>query len=185
MNKLFVLIFLTLMTARASAVDGIFIEYGRGDASVISSASKIEMYRIGMLWNWHKSWLNEGDWHVTGYWEAALGSWHGYKPDTNDQPITDIGITPVFRFAPKAALGTAPYLEAGILGVHLISHTYIYPERDFSTALQFGHILGFGVSIGAHRQFELGYRYQHLSNGDIKKPNNGVDFNQVHLVYRF
>ncbi len=185
MKNLFMLMFLSLMTTRASAVDGVFIEYGRGNASVISSASMVKMYRVGALWNWHKSWLNDGAWHVTGSWEASLGSWRGFKPDANNQTVTDIGITPVFRLEQKEGSGMTPYLEAGVLGIHLISPTSIYSGRNFSTALQFGDALGFGVSLGERRQFDLGYRFQHLSNGNIKRPNNGVDFNQIHLVYRF
>jgi lipid A 3-O-deacylase len=185
MKKLFMLMFLSLMAARACAVDGVFIEYGLGDASVISSASMVKMYRVGALWKWDKSWLNDGDWQVTGSWEASLGRWRGYKPGGNNQTITDIGITPVFRFAQKADSGMMPYLEGGLLGMHLISPTSIYPGRNFSTAFQFGHTLGFGVSLGEHRQFDLGYRFQHLSNGNIKRPNNGVDFNQIHFAYRF
>ncbi|MGA8864196.1 MAG: acyloxyacyl hydrolase [Gallionella sp.] len=186
MKKLFMLMFLFLLAAHAHAyaVDGVFIEYGLGDASVISSLSMINMYRVGALWKWHKTWLSNGDWHVTGFWEASLGNWRGFKPEANNQTITDFGITPVFHLEQKEGAGVMPYLEAGI-GVHLISPTSIYSGRNFSTALQFGDALGFGVSLGERRQFDLGYRFQHLSNGDIKRPNNGVDFNQIHLGYRF
>ncbi len=185
MQNLFILMFLSLTATHASAMDGFFIEYGRGNASVISSSSMVDMYRVGAQWKWDKSWLNEGHWGITGFWEASLGSWRGYKPDANNQTITDIGITPVFRLAQKVGSGMMPYLEGGLLGMHLISPTSIYSGRNFSTAFQFGHTVGFGVSLGEHRQFDLGYRFQHLSNGNIKKPNNGVDFNQIHLAYRF
>jgi lipid A 3-O-deacylase len=117
--------------------------------------------------------------------EASLASWRGYKPGVDNQTITDIGITPVFRLAQEEGPGMAPYLEAGVLGMHLISPTSIYSGRNFSTAIQFGDGLGFGISLGDHRQYDLGYRFQHLSNGDIKKPDNGVDFNQIHFAYRF
>lgn len=185
MKKLFMLMLLLLMARQTHAVDGVFMEYGLGDASVISSASMVKMYRVGALWKWDKSWLNDGDWQVTGSWEASLGNWRGYKPDDDNQTITDVGITPVFRFAQKVGSGMMPYLEGGLFGMHLISPTFIYSGRNFSTAFQFGHILGFGVSLGEHREFDFGYRFQHLSNGNIKKPNNGVDFNQIHFAYRF
>ncbi len=123
---------------------------------------------------------------MTGFWEASLGSWRGYKPDANNQTITDIGITPVFRLAQKAGSGMTPYLEGGgWYASDLPDFSSIYSGRNFSTAFQFGDTLGFGVSLGEHRQFDLGYRFQHLSNGNIKKPNNGVDFNQIHFAYRF
>lgn len=184
-NKLLLLLMLSLMAARAHALDGVYAEYGRGDASIISSPAQAKIGRIGAIWNWNRSWLNDGAWHVTGYWDVSIAQWHGEKPGDNNQTVTDIGIMPVFRYAPKDTTGIAPYLEGGILGLHLISPTYLYSNRRFSTAFQFGHIIGFGISLGAQRQFEIGYRYQHVSNADIKLPNNGMDFDILHVAYRF
>ncbi len=177
MKKLFVLMFFSVMASRANAVDGVFVEYGLGNM--------VEMARVGVLWKRDKTWLDDGDWQVTGFWEASLGRWQGYKPDDNNQTITEIGITPVFRFAPKYASGVAPYLEGGFIGLHLISPTFIYTNRRFSTAFQFGNHIGFGVNFGERHQFDLGYRFQHLSNGDIKKPNQGINFSQLHFIYHF
>ncbi len=177
MKRLLVLVFFSLMATRACAVDGVFAEYGLGNM--------VQMSRVGALWKWDRSWLNDGDWQVTGFWEASLGSWRGYKPENDNQTITEIGITPVFHFAPKNASGMAPYLEGGFVGMHLISPTYAYTKRKFGSAFQFGNHLGFGVSFGERRQFDLGYRFQHLSNGDIKQPNQGINFSQLHFIYHF
>ena len=177
MKKLLVLVFCSLMTTRACAVDGVSIEYGQ--------ANKVEMARVGALWKWDRSWLNDGDWQVTGFWEASLGRWRGYRPDDNNQTITEIGITPVFRFAPKHASGMAPYLEGGFVGLHLISPAFIYNGRKFGSAFQFGNHVGFGMRFGEQRQFDLGFRFQHLSNGGIKQPNQGINFSQLHFIYHF
>ena len=184
MKKLCLLLFLSLMATTARAVDSVYVEYREG-TSLVSSTAHAKLYRIGATWNWSRSWLNNGDWHVTGFWDVALAQWHGEKSGDNNQTVTDVGITPVFRLARKEGAAIAPYLEAGLLGIHLISPTYLYSDRRFSTAFQFGHILGFGVSLGEHRQFELGFRYQHVSNGDLRLPNDGMDFSLVHLAYRF
>jgi hypothetical protein len=184
-RRLFLLLFLSLMTPSAYPVDGVYVEYGRGNTSLISTPAMAKIYRIGATWNWNRSWLNDGNWHVTGFWDVSLAQWHGEKPGDSNQTVTDFGITPVFRLAQQERAAMASYLEAGLLGIHLISPTYLYSDRRFSTAFQFGHILGFGISLGEHSQFELGYRHQHVSNGDIKLPNNGIDFNLVHFAYRF
>ena len=34
-------------------------------------------------------------------------------------------------------------------------------------------------------KYDLGYRFQHLSNADIKKPNDGINFNQIRFSYHF
>src|SRR5574340_1491142 len=171
MKRLLVLVFFLVMANGVYAVDGGFIEYGE--------ANNVEMSRVGALWNWDGSWLDGGDWQVTGFWEAALGRWRGHRPDDNNQTITEIGITPVFRFAPKDEVaGMTPYLEGGFIGLHLISPTFIYNDRKFGSAFQFGNHIGFGARFGGQHQFDLGYRFQHLSNGDIKQPNQGVNFSQ-------
>jgi lipid A 3-O-deacylase len=177
MKKPFLLLLLSLMVARAFAVDGSFIEYGQGNM--------VNMSRAGALWNWDRSWLNDGNSQVTGFWEASLGRWHGHKPDDNNQTITEIGITPVFRLAQKNASGMLPYLEGGFVGLHLISPTFIYSGRKFGSAFQFGNHIGFGVRFGEHRQFDMGYRFQHMSNGGIKMPNQGINLSQTHFIYHF
>jgi len=175
MKKLFALMFFSLMTSRACAVDGVFVEYGHGN--------NVEMSRVGGMWKWDRSWLDEGDWNVTGFWEADLGRWRGERPRDDNQSITEIGITPVFRYAPKASSGTTPYLEGGFVGLHLISPAFVNTNRKFGSSFQFGNHVGFGVSLGEHRQFDVGYRFQHLSNGDIQQPNRGINFSELHLIY--
>lgn len=165
-----------LLSGNVQAVDGVFAEYGNGNAA--------EMARAGAIWNWDKQWFTEKDWLTTGFWEASLGSWRGHTESMANHTITDIGITPVFRWQQKNPGRLAPYAEAAI-GLHLISPTSINNRRRFSTALQFGNHVGAGVRFGEHQQFELGYRFQHLSNGSIKEPNQGINFNQVHLTYHF
>ena len=112
------------------------------------------------------------------------GTWKGRSAVGNNQNITDLGITPVFRFQQKNPSGMAPYLE-GAIGFHLITPTFIYANRQVGRSFQFGDHVGFGLRFGEHQQFDLGYRYQHLSNGGIKKPNQGINLNQVHFVYHF
>ena len=178
MKKLLALLMFSLIAVPAYAVDGVSVEYGKGSDAA-------DMARVGLLWDWNKSWFNDGDWHLTGFWDASLGQWRGHSnTKTNNQTITDIGLTPVFRFEQKNPSGMAPYLE-GAIGFHLITPTFLNSDRKFATAFQFGDHVGLGVRFGEHHQFDLGYRYQHLSNGSIKAPNQGINFSQVHFDYRF
>jgi hypothetical protein len=54
-----------------------------------------------------------------------------------------------------------------------------------STAFQFGSHIGLGYRFGAKRSYEIGYRFQHISNAGIKKPNPGINFHQVRVQYHF
>lgn len=168
--------FLMLFAGNVWAVDGVSIEAGNGDHT--------DTYRVGALWNFDRQWFTEGDWLVAGFWEAAAGTWQGRSAVGNNQHITDISVTPVFRFQQKNPGSFAPYLE-GAIGFHLITPTFIYDNRHFGSAFQFGDHLGAGVRFGEHQQYDVAYRYQHLSNGGIKKPNQGINLNQIHFVYHF
>ena len=176
MRKTGLLIGALLFGGNAFAVDGMSVEYGNGDAA--------DMARVGAFWDWNKQWLTDGDWLLTGSWEASLGSWRGKSAVGNNQTITDMGITPVFRLQQKNQGGVAPYAEAAI-GFHLITPAFIYADRKFGSSFQFGDHVGAGVRFGDHQRFDLGYRFQHLSNGSIKEPNQGINFNQVRFAYHF
>lgn len=176
MKKIGLLISALLLSGSVSAVDGVSVEYGNGNAT--------DMARVGAVWNFDKQWFADGNWLVTGFWEASLGSWRGHSAKGNNQTVTDIGVTPVFRLQQKNLSGFAPYAEAAI-GFHLITPTFINADRKFGSAFQFGDHVGAGVRFGDHQQFDLGYRFQHLSNGRIKKPNQGINFNQARFTYHF
>ena len=176
MKKIVNFLIALLLSGNVWAVDGLSAEFGNGDHA--------DTARVGVFWDFNKSWFNQGDWQVTGFWEANIGMWRGNSATGNNQTITDLGLTPVFRFQEKNPIGIAPYLEAAI-GFHLISPTYIYNSRKFGSAFEFGDHLGFGMRFGAKQQFDLGYRFQHLSNGGIKKPNQGINLNEVHFSYHF
>ncbi len=176
MKKISLLLGVFLYSAQASAVDGMSLEFGNGNAT--------DMARLGVNWDWQKQWFTGGDWLLTGFWEATLGGWHGHSAKGNNQNITDLGISPVFRFQQKNPGACAPYLEAAI-GFHLISPTFINADRKFGSSFEFGDHAGAGIRFGDHQRFDLGYRFQHLSNGSIKKPNQGINFNQIRLAYHF
>jgi lipid A 3-O-deacylase len=78
----------------------------------------------------------------------------------------------------------APYLEASV-GLHLLSHTQINETRQFSTAFQFGEFLGAGVAFGDNYRYDIALRIQHVSNGGIKNPNDGLTYGALVFQYRF
>lgn len=74
-----------------------------------------------------------------------------------------------------------PYFEAGLGGAYF-SQTSLGP-RSLSTRFQFTEWIGVGLDIGKH--VSIGWRYVHFSNANIKKPNDGIDLQQVVLSARF
>jgi Lipid A 3-O-deacylase (PagL). len=166
---------LLLWATAVGAVDGVSLEIG----STFQSP-ETTLWRVGAQWDWNKKWFESDGWFLGGYWDASLGRWHSADNGGNHD-VTDFGFTPVFRYQ-KA--GSGPYLEAAI-GFHYLTHTDITQERQSSTHFQFGEHLGAGFRFGKNGEYDLGYRFQHLSNGGIDHPNPGINFHQVRLEYHF
>ena len=166
-------LWLSLTGARAMAVDGVAVEVGSGDGT--------DMGRIALQWNWKKPLYQGAGWNVGAYWDLGLGYWNNDGFPGRNKDITEIGLTPVMRLQRDDLKGL--YGELG-LGMHLQSRTTIGDKR-MGTLFQFGSHLGVGYRFGVKRAFDLSYRYQHLSNAGINRPNDGINFNQVRLQYHF
>jgi len=186
MRKFLSVVATVLMFASPSAfaVDGYSFEYGKSD----SSNSSVDMYRLGMLWDWDKKLVEFGGWHVGGFWDVSLGFWDNKSPfqtpTYSASSIAEIGLTPTFRLQQNTISGISPYAELAV-GFHFLSKTYVGAQRQFGSSFQFGDHIGAGIRFGDKGQYDIGYRYQHLSNGGLKGPNQGINYNIIRLQYRF
>jgi lipid A 3-O-deacylase len=156
------------LPARAAEISSVSLESGYGNGA--------SMWRLGAQRDWTSRWFQSENWHLGGYWDAQIGQWGGEGKNT----ITDIGLTPVFRYQQNVPEPFSPYFE-GAIGFHLIQPTQIDASRNFSTAFQFGDHVGFGARFGESGRYDASVRFQHLSNAGIKKPNDGINF----LQFRF
>ncbi len=156
------------------AVDSASLEYG--------TTSKVKLIRASAQWDWQNKWWQSNGTHIGGYWDLSLADWHEsrYNNTNNSREFADIGFTPVFRFQSDDKKGF--YGEAGV-GVHLFSELYKNDGDKLATAFQFGDHLGAGYVF--RNGLELGVKFQHFSNGGIKKPNGGVNFAVVKASYHF
>lgn len=164
----------------AYAIDGASAEYGNS----WSKGVDVQRVEIALQWNWHKRWLNVGNWHLGGYWEVDAGTWNNHSANKTNTGFWDVGVTPVFRLQQTDRSSVSPYLDWAI-GAHLLSKTSVSGERRFSTGYQFGDLLGVGIRFGPRGAYDLSLRGEHFSNGDIKLPNNGINFYELRLGYWF
>lgn len=159
-------------------VDSISLITGTDDDSLDS-----DILGIGIQNQWQRKWFTDGAWYVGGYWDLELSHVEVDTADNND--LLALGITPVLRMQRDASLsnGVSPYAEAG-LGAHLLTDTRLGDLR-FATAFQFASTVGLGLGFGTRGQYELSYRFRHLSNADIKTPNDDLNLHMVRLGYAF
>ena len=143
----------------------------------------LDLYQLTYTWYWRAPLIERPGWRMKGAWQVNASVWKADSSYPNDV-LYNVGITPFLRFEPNARVGGAtPYVEFG-LGPQLISQTAI-ANRNKSTLLQFGGNYGVGVAFGSKDEYRLGYRFLHVSNAGIKKPNAAVDFYGVVLELRY
>jgi len=159
--------------AAGSLFDSASIEYGSG--------SKVSMVRLGLQSNWKAPLWRFSETQIGGYWDFSASFWRGtrHRGLHASQSLAAIGVTPVFRWERHDQRG--PYGEFGI-GAHLLSELYNNNGDRMSTRFQFGDHIGVGYRWD---RVDLGLKFQHYSNGGIKKPNPGVDFVALRLLYAF
>lgn len=156
---------------------GVQVAAGTADRHV--RMNKID---LGVVWDPHLTWWEVGGWHFGLVAEGHVAYWH--SPDADVHPnIVEVGASPILRFE-KSSGAIRPYVEASV-GVRLITHPRIASDYTMSTGFQFADMIGVGAKFGARQQYQLGYRFQHLSNASIKRPNPGINFQQIYLQYNF
>lgn len=178
-GRLLVCLLLTALAAGAPPVEsGTFgsVEAGRGES--------VDIWGVGFGWDDLYVW-SLGP-HVQAVQDLLLriDHWHGDEAEAVYQNLWDLSVTPVLRLQPAAGTFPRAFLDIGF-GVHLITETRINRTREFSTVFQFGEFLGPGVQFGDRGQYEVSFRVQHVSNGRIEEPNNGLNYRTLVFQYHF
>jgi len=133
--------------------------------------------RVDVFWSWRSpyAWEFTPGWDVGARLNASVGALHG-QGETGA----------VGTLVPTLAIGDTGNVfsfEAGA-GVALLSKWQFGTVEDFGGPLQF--ILDLGVNFRVYKQFGLGYRFQHWSDGGIHGPDNrGVEMHMIEFSYRF
>jgi lipid A 3-O-deacylase len=129
-----------------------------------------------------KRWAISQRWSLSVYGITGLAYWRG-NSDTPNNNLVDLSAAPVARFEHGGGGSLLPYIEASI-GVHLLSRSELNETRDFQHGISVRRISRSGVSFGGRHQFGIGLRVQHVSNGGIKNPNDGLTYGALVIRYR-
>lgn len=164
---LFLLICLIGTSTYAAAQDfpgsggwGVSLGYGQ-------SSDNIDIYRAGLLKQWHVKWLENKTGYICGYFELSYNRWEHGGDDVNA-----VAFSPVFQYVFHT--GNAawyPYIEGGI-GVASCLDDYTINDRTLSSNFQFEDRVGAGIRI---KNVDISFRCMHYSNAGLKKPNDGID----------
>ena len=112
-----------------------------------------------------------GAWRIDHDFNVRLSRWLSHREQRRAFALWEVGAWNTLRFlAPRPDY--TPFAEAG-LAMHLLTHTRI-GDRALGTAFQFGQHVALGVRFGPGQAYTIAARMEHVSNADIKKPNDGV-----------
>jgi hypothetical protein len=154
----------------------------RADAMTVQSGTGDEVHVAGLGWVVPLS----GDCLASDRLRAGLllrlDEWRGHRREGHS--LASVSATPFLRYELGRPLAMPIYAELGF-GAHLLSRTRIDYERQFSTAFQFGEFVGVSTRYGDHGQHVIGARIQHVSNGGIKRPNDGLTYAMLFLNSNF
>lgn len=164
-----------ILVSHAAIADSVALSVGAGDEA--------ELVAVVLQFDRRKPLKEYDASKLTGHLELAVGYAHGNAKFEDNKRLAAVGITPVLRLErPRSDVDL--FLECGI-GTRFLSDTRIYGSRAFSTAFQFGELIGVGLRFGPRQAYELGLRLEHVSNGGIKQPNDGIEFAAIRLGYHY
>lgn len=123
-------------------------------------------YRLGVQFDFERSWWETRVGRLTGYWDAGYTYWEGDETASNHS----VSLSPVFVYE-FAGERVRPFVELGI-GIAAFSSTEL-EKNDLGSAFQFEDRLGAGLRFAGGHQ--VGVRAIHYSNAGLKKPNDGAE----------
>ena len=120
--------------------------------------------------------------------------WHwNFYSDWSLQPFADFSagwLEGEHANAAIGSLGPALELRRGTFPLTLVGGSsptllsrHDFGNRDFGDDFQFTSYIGLNWDIT--RNISLGWRFQHMSNAGISKPNPGLNMQMISLSYRF
>lgn len=150
--------------AALHAAPALVVSSGHGDDA--------ERYTLGAQWQ------REWPWLFSGQMDFSLNLDGSYWM-LNQDDMTQVSLVPGVVYEGRNE-GIRPLAYAGI-GPAWINQSRL-DSRELSTRLQFNSRAGLGLAMGRH---SLALEAWHLSNGGLKKPNDGLTSWGISYRYRF
>jgi hypothetical protein len=124
---------------------------------------------VDLPWKWDY----ESGWNVRTGWDTAAGWLRGEEQEAfvgSTGPVAELH----WKQFPL-------YLDGGSCPTLLSRHRF--GRRNYGANFQFTtHI---GLNWEATERFHIGYRYQHMSNAGLAKPNPGLNLHMIACGFRF
>jgi lipid A 3-O-deacylase len=148
----------------------------------IGGGEHFSVGKVAAQWDWNDDLLTVFGWSVSSYWQLEFSKWQSQQDSSQYGANLTAGVIPMFRFTGDKAY-YQPYVDVGV-GVSVFTDSRI-GESEFGSNFQFTDVFGIGINFGKRNQWGLGYKFQHYSNGSVRAPNSGINFNLLNLTYKY
>lgn len=178
--KLSIICFIVSLSQPTFAIDGMWANFGVGmDNFLIQNKSNIGATQktLGAFWKTNFNMKNR----FLGYAELEMEAY--VSQIKNNGTVNIYAVRPVFSFWDSEQKQRNWYWQFGI-GISRFDDRDITPIR-LSSNEQFATIFGIGMPLDAQHKHRLTLRYNHYSNGFLKRPNQGVDILSLDWHFQF
>jgi lipid A 3-O-deacylase len=151
-------------------------------SSEMGGGEQVFVIRAGAEWDWNEGLMEVFGWKLSSYWQLDFSKWQSTRDASQDGANVTVGLTPMFRFTGKKGY-YQPYVDVGV-GIYLFTVSQL-EDHEFGSNFQFSDMFGVGMHFGKRNQWGLGYKFQHYSNGSVRVPNHGINFNFITLSYKY
>lgn len=146
-----------IVSVQAASLTGAVGATGQGDMT----------YRLGLGFDWDKSWWESSVGHLTGYWDAGYTYWSAGERAGGRHSLS---FAPVFVYE-FSGESVKPFVEAGI-GIAAFTGSEV-GDQDLGGSVSFEDRLGFGMKFNGGQA--VGVRAIHYSNAGLSQPNEGIE----------
>ncbi len=151
-------------------------------SSEVGGGDHVYVIRVGAEWDWRDDLMEVFGWQLSSYWQLDFSKWQSTRDASQTGANVTVGLVPMFRFSGSEGY-YQPYLDVGV-GVSVFSVSRL-EDHQFGSNFQFSSLFGVGINFGNRNQWGLGYKFQHYSNGSVRVPNKGINFNFITLSYKY
>jgi len=146
----------------------------------LMNADNVAGIKVGFRWHASGDMALLKDTGFSHYYHLGYNYWQSTIVGGQEGVNNVLEFVPVFRYSWNYA-DFLSYVETSV-GLSVFSRTELN-DRQFSTNFQFANGLAFGGYIS--QQTTWSFQLQHYSNNSIKLPNNGINFFNLNIAYRY
>jgi len=154
----------------------------RSMSTEVGGGDHFYVTRVGAQWDWNDNLLDVFGWRVNSYWQLDFSKWQSTVDASQSGANVTVGLIPMFRFTGNPGY-VQPFIDVGV-GVYLFTDSSL-KDHQFGSNFQFSDLFSVGANVGKRNQWGFAYKFQHYSNGSVREPNHGINFQFLTLSYKY